>query len=65
MTTYSPGDLVRVADDAPHDAGRTGKVDIPQVRDDMPGYWIIMAASRQLVWIPADALELVEAGETR
>lgn len=65
MTTYAPGDTVRVRDDAPHDAGHTGVIDIAQVRDGMHGYWVLMTDPRQLVWIPAAALDPVEGGEQR
>lgn len=72
MTTYTRGDHVRVADDAPVHPGITGTIVDEQTYGDIHGYWILPGPGCVRVWVPADALTPAaathvppETGETR
>lgn len=59
----TPDTRVQVAPDAPHYAGRTGYVEELKISDDMFGYWVRIAPSLEIVWVPAAALAVHEGGE--
>lgn len=54
------GTRVQVAPDAPGYANRVGYVHEPAVRDGMFGYWLHLAWPEETVWVPAQALAVLE-----
>lgn len=62
MNTFRPGDRVRIDTEAPYYAGQAGRIDAPHAQDHMPGYWLHLDGTAELVWVPAAALT-AEANE--